>query len=312
VAEGDAIRHGNPHRYWEPPGALREPHDTARMLPEVGRLIVCIATREPWRVIGIDEIHQANWAEETTKVWEQEGRPEWEAWAGREVGLRVEPPYNPSPSGKDRRGLRLSPWWNRPQWLYLSDPFPACVRCGLLWPCPCDDQNKSTDQAMGEFERLAAILPGCCWACGNPVVGRQHRIEFDGENLLMPGAQPALFHTSGSSKTATYGKSCRSRAVEYERLWLQADPRRQARLTCPGTLYWHFGYHECTTGDLCPGESANHEQYVHCVTLSQTLVAGAVVTFEPLTNCGNRGCRGPKVGQPASGMPADQDGAGCG
>lgn len=151
---------------------------------------------------------------------------------------------------------------------------------------------------MEEFGRLAAILPGCCWACGEPIVGRQRGIEFEGENLLMPGAGPAVFHTSHSRKASRVGyrATCRGEAEKYEERWVAAQPGRKVRLTCPGMLFRHFGYVECTRLADCPGEEATHADHMHCTTAHYTgwTADGGAVQATPLTSCGERGCRGPK------------------
>lgn len=302
------------NRWWKPVGAIAPYHSTAGEIPEVGQIIGWVSTRKAWRVIQVAGRHQANWDPATQQAWERAGRPDPEMWPNRERSLIVEPPRNPSPDGKDRRGARLFPWWHGQQWFALTDPYPVCVDCGLLWPCPCDDRNHEAAKAMAELERLGGILPGCCWGCGEPVTSRQHSIEFDGENLLMPGAAPALFHTSHSRKAArgsSGNQTCRGEAEKYEDQWLAGDPRRTARLRCPGLLFRHFGFSECTTGPACPGEDASHHEFTHCT--SQTFRWGRNYRpdpeidpeeIRPVTNCGSRGCRG--LMTPATPLTTDQ------
>lgn len=294
----------NPHRFWRPPGTLPAYASTAGKIPEVGQLIAVITTRQAWRIIRVDDVHQANWDDPTVRAWELAGRPDPETWPGRERAALVEPPRNPQPNGKDRRGLRLSPWWSGEQWLPLTDPYPTCVDCGLLWPCPCDDRNKETAAAMAEFERLGGILPGCCWACNEPITGRHRSIVFDGDNLLLPGGGPVAFHTSNSRKAArgpSGNQTCRGEAEKYEDRWVFAGEGRRIRLRCSGLLFSHFGYHECTEGAGCPGENASHRDWPHCTTQIFRTGANFVPDPEihpeerrPMTNCGARGCRGPK------------------
>ncbi len=289
-------------------GRAAEPRHTAHLVPDVGQLIGWISSRKPWRVFRIDEIHQANWCDATLKTWQKEGRPPWETWAGREIGIGVEPPRSPSPNGRDRRALRLCPWWSGEQWIPLTDPYPACVSCGLLWPCPCDDRNKEAAAAMADFERVAAILPGCCWGCGQPIAGRQRSITFDGDNLLLPGGGTVAFHTSHSRKAArgpSGNQTCRSEAEAYEERWVAADPGRLRRLHCPGIQYRHGTYTDCTEGDRCPGEDAHHEDWVHCTArvMPPGPGHGRSISYYPSpeihanelrapTNCGAKGCRG--------------------
>ena len=290
------------NRHWRPVGATDPYRSTAGQIPEVGQIIGWRPSRKAWRVLQVAERHQANWDPVTLQVWERAGRPHPKTWRLRERSLIVEPARNPSPSGKDRRGLRLYVWWSEQQWFALTDPYPACVDCGLLWPCPCDDRNHKAAAAMAELDRLGAVLPGCCWACGDPITSRQHSIEFPGENLLLPGADRVLFHTSHSRKAArgpSGNQTCRGEANAYEARWLAAASGRKARLTCPGMMFRHFDYSECTTGDACPGEGASHADFAHCTTGrgdEQAL---------PVTLCGGRGCRGPEgISRRVGGGPA--------
>lgn len=263
-------------------------------MPHPGQ-VIAYYDRKAWRVIEVGDVAQPNWSKQTVRAWEKAGRPDPVTWPERERRVFAEPARNPLPSGKDRRGLGIYPWaWNV-HWWPLQDPYPVCVDCGLLWPCPCDDRNEAAAAAMAELDRLGAVLPGCCWGCGEPVTSRQHSIEFIGENLLMPGAGPALFHISHSRKAArgpSGNQTCRGDAEKYEQQWVAADRTRKARLTCPGATFRHFGYSECTTLADCPGENATHADFSHCTTAHYTIEGVQAV---PLTSCGERGCRGPKV-----------------
>jgi hypothetical protein len=282
----------NPHRWWTPPGAI-EPLRTAGTRPEVGRLIVIVATREPVRVVRVDEVHHINWSEPTQKAWLQAKETDPETWSGREWAVMVEPPYHPAVSGKDRTGFLLSPWWPKPQWFYLSDPYPACIACGLLWPCPCDDRNKAAEAAMKELERLGGVLPGCCWACSEPITKSHKSIEFPGENLALPGAPPPVFHIAASRKS--HRGTCRSEAISYEEKWIAAAPGRASRLVCAGVLFRHYQASECTFGSACPGEDAEHGRYAYCTTIVGTFEGGEALErleHRPPTSCGQRGCRG--------------------
>jgi hypothetical protein len=274
---------------------------TAGTVPEVGRVIADLTTRKAWRVLDVSDVHQTNWDKQTLAAWRTAGEPPWETWKGRERRVLGEPARNPAPSGKDRRGLRICPWATNELWRYLEEPWPECTRCGRLWPCPCYDANRAAEQAMEEVERVAGILPGCCWACGEPITGRQHSIVFEGENLLMPGAGPAAFHTSASRKAArgpSGNQTCRSEAERYEEQWVAAGEGRTVRLRCPGAMWSHFGYRECTNPD-CPGEQASHSDWGHCVTSCHEswYEDGEWRTRarSPVTNCGELGCKGPKA-----------------
>lgn len=303
-----ANRVPNPHSFRHFSGRADQPRSTIGMIPPVGAVICWIASREAIRVTRIDEIHQANWADDTRKAWAAAGEPAWETWAGRERGVG----YQPVTGGKER-ARRLCPWWNGEQWAPLTQPYPACVECGLLWPCPCDDRNREAAEALAEVERLAAILPGCCWACNEPITGRHHSIVFDGENLLLPGGGPVAFHTSYSRKAARPGRygalHCRGEAEKYEDRWVFAGEGRRVRLRCGGVQHRHYGgFVECSLLDDCPGPDASHRAWHHCTTQAYTGGANYVPGEEidpnelrPPTRCAGKGCRGRS--------PADQLGS---
>ncbi len=264
-----------------------------RKVPHVGELIAW-ADRKAYRVVAVEEREQANWHEQTMQAWEEAGSPDPYTWEGRERAVRLRPANEPAAKA---RGYGLYPWATNDRWWPLREQYPVCCDCGLIWPCPCDEQTTEARAAMKEFNRLAEIMPGCCWACGEPVTGRHHSIVFDGDNLLMPGAGPAVFHTSHSRK-AKRG-TCRGQAEDYEEQWVAADPdRRSVRLRCSGMLYRHMADSECTRSEACPGVDASHRNYAHCTTASYsgwTPDGGAVEQPRPLSNCGTRGCRGPKA-----------------
>ena len=266
-----------------------------RKVPHVGELIAW-ADRKAYRVVAVEEREQANWHDQTMTAWEQAGSPDPHTWEGRERAVRLQPANDPIARA---RGYGIFPWASNDRWWPMREQYPVCQDCGLIWPCPCDERNHKAAAAMKEFERLAGILPGCCWACGEPVTGRHHSIVFDGENLLMPGASPAVFHTSHSRKAedSRHRGSCRGQAEDYEQRWVAAAPGRAVRLRCDGLMYRHIDSSECTRGDDCPGADASHKDFGHCTSRMTTWSpeGGYAEQPGPITNCGTRGCRGPKV-----------------
>lgn len=274
-----------------------------RAIPHVGELIAW-PDRKAYRVVSIDDKARADWHDATTQAWEKEGRPDPDTWPERERSIRLQPADDPAAPS---RSYHLYPWYianeYRRHWWPLRDQYPVCSDCRLIWPCPCDERTTEARKAMKEFDRLAGVLPGCCWNCAQPVEKRQQSITFDGDNLLMPGGPQVVFHTSGSRfYRSQFGKtSCRSAAKDYERRWVEARPGRAARLSCPGVMFRHFGYSECTAAAGCPGEGADHRESTHCTVGygTWTREAGSV-TVAPVSSCGERGCRGPKV--PASAL----------
>jgi hypothetical protein len=290
--------------YWRPAGDTGSPRHTAGRMPATGQLIAIVATRIPVRVVEVSDLPFSDWGEPTMRAWHACGCPDPVTWDGRERMLLVEPARGATVA--DRFGVRLSPWWSGEQWKPLSDPFPACVDCGLCWPCPCDDRNHMAAAEMAEFDRLAGILPGCCWACGEPIVGRQRSITFPGENLLLPGGGEVVFHTAHSRKPGRGHGTCRDQAEAYEARWVVADcpEDRRMRLRCTGFQWRHYGYAECSEGGRCAGVNAHHAHVDHCttrVTLSpegyaistySAAMEAAPSEIRPPTNCGGRCCRG--------------------
>jgi hypothetical protein len=217
-----------------------------RKIPHVGELIAW-RDRKAYRVVAVEEREQANWDEQTVAVWERKGRPDPVTWEGRELAVRLVPADNPHARS---HGYGLYPWASTEQWWPLREQYPTCNDCDLIWPCPCDERTDQARIAMKELDRLDAILPGCCWACNEPITGRHHSVVFDGENLLMPGAGPVIFHTSHSRKAGR--GTCRGQAEEYEEKWVAVEPGRQIRLRCTGVLYRHVESSECTQGRRLP------------------------------------------------------------
>lgn len=300
---------------WHPAGDRNPYRFTVGEIPVPGQLIAQVGTRVAWRVLRVDDVHEVNWSAQTRAAWVGAGEPGWETWPVRERAVMVEPARHPSPNGKDRRGILLHPWWKGEEWRPLTDPFPVCVDCGQCWPCHCHDRNKVAAAAMEDLDWFAAILPGCCWGCREPVTEQQATILFPGENLLLPGAPAPVFHTAASRKAARPGKwsaTCRSEAQAYEEQWVLAGEGRRLRLVCPGDLFRHFGYQECSERAACPGMDASHPHPAFCTSeVSRILPVGPGEVFgdevlpghremlvRPGTNCGHLGCRGPVVPDP--------------
>lgn len=268
-----------------------------RKVPRVGELIAR-PDRKAYRVTAIEERDHANWHEQTIKVWEKAGSPDPATWAARERAMRLVPADDPAARS---RGYGLYPWASNDQWWPLREQYPTCNDCGLIWPCPCDERTTEARAAMKELDRLGGIMPGCCWACNEPVTKQHNSIVFDGDNLLLPGGGPVVFHTAESRK-AKKGGTCRGWAERYEHQWTEVDPRRPVRLRCTGFLYRHYTRSECTDGDRCPGVNATHADYAHCST--RVYDSQGVAAISPLSSCGGQGCRGPKA--PVS-VSADSD-----
>lgn len=273
-------------------------------VPEVGQMFARPRDRRAGRVTRLTDIHQANWLPQTTAFWRRNGAPAWETWPGREIGVMY--CYDRSQDTTERAFL-LVPWHLSEQWIPLDDPYPTCVDCGLVWPCYCVDTTRETNAALAELDRVSTIAPGCCWGCGEPITTRQRSIAFDGDNLLLPGAPPAVFHTRAKRIGRSY-TTCWDAAHRYEELWVAAVPGRERRLTCPGLLRRHRddGTADCTAGRACPSYDAHHADAYDCTArvVAPNGKFGWSTTFKPtglplhdhevlpVTVCSHKHCRG--------------------
>jgi hypothetical protein len=239
---------------WEPTGGQRK--EWRHLQP--GDLIV--SGRKAWRVHEVRAVPVIDWDEQDGEYYrihcgpsEHDGRfrgrkPEEgaseEAWTLRPVYLVI----SPAKGGKQRH-VKVLPYVHRTRWV-LHPHYPVCVQCGEPWPCPELDIKAAIDKQAAELARLEAIMPGCCWECGEPITSRHKAAVFDGENLLLPGAAPVAFHLRQKSKG---GMWCRSAAIAYEEKWVAAGTGRKWRFSCPGNLVRHLDGQECTELAECPG-----------------------------------------------------------
>ena len=76
---------------------------------------------------------------------------------------------------------------------------------------------------------------------------RHKSMVFDGENLLLPGGSPVVFHLRRQSKG---GVSCLYSAMDYEEQWVPAGAGRRWRLS---SSWWltgtEFGFEISKGGD---------------------------------------------------------------
>jgi hypothetical protein len=185
-------------------------------------------------------------------------------------------------------------------WQTLRDPYAVCVDCGRLWPCPCHEADRDARNAATRLDWYASVLPGCCWACGRAVTKRHGHIEFPGENLLLLGGPPPVFHSARSSRGRN-SMSCRDEAMDYELSWVPAGRDRAWRLQCAGHLFYHGvqGADWTCNEAGCPGPDAYHKLGVPChSSYALGLDPAAAQWFEGSTNCGweeyGHRCRSPR------------------
>jgi hypothetical protein len=233
---------------WTPEGG--EHRDWRDVAP--GDLVVF--DREIWRVIENRPVPVADWDDnhrEHFEAWKRKGVTE-EEWRFRPLVLLGEPV-----KGGEREHLEVRPYAGLRARAYVLHPhYPVCSDCGEPWPCRELDITREVRRQSAEMERLARIMPGCCWSCGELVTSRQKAIAFEGDNLLLPGAPPPVFHLRSGKPY------CSSAAVGYEKRWVAAEAGRHPRLYCTGHLIVHVDGPECTGEPFCAGGHVQHPNFM--------------------------------------------------
>jgi hypothetical protein len=201
-----------------------------------------------------------------------------EEWPLRPLCVMAEPS-----GGGTREHFEVRPYL-RPRAYVLHPHYPVCASCREPYPCRELDIEAAIDKQAEEFARLEAIMPGCCWACEEPVTSRHKAMSFDGENLLLPGGSPVVFHLRQKSKG---GVSCLHSAMDYEERWVPAGAGRRWRLSCPGNLVRHLDGQECSELTDCPGPDVRHGGNVMTHQFRGTPEGGVV----PFPGSGAEHCR---------------------
>lgn len=160
-------------------------------------------------------------------AWEEAGCPDpadpgsWHGWpytvdATWVAGWRDEKPAGPPLRLRLRSAARTG--YGRKWWIYPpSNRFPRCSCCGEPMPCRQDLIDTQVAAEAAALDWHASKLPGCCWACAEPITSRQQSVIYAGDNLDLPGGPDVQFHTR---------ISCVHEAKAYEKRWLAADPDR--------------------------------------------------------------------------------------
>lgn len=127
-------------------------------------------------------------------------------------------------------------------WSVLPEPYRVCSCHGDPWPCQEVDRAEVAAAAAERLDALMAKVPGCCWACGEPITSRQRTVAYPGDNIDLPGGPSVRFHQR---------RGCWGAALRYEERWIAVDPRHERILTyprCGGMLIVHHdGSSECST-----------------------------------------------------------------
>lgn len=220
---------------WFPHGAHRK-----HGLPEPGWLIA--RSHAVWRVEAV--VPRPVVSDRDQAVWRDAGYPDVDTWDRRPYLVRAfhVGGWNPKNIQPTRAAvLSIPAGWMWLEWhVYPRDRWPMCSCCGEPSPCRADAEDVTVGAAVRKAERFGECMPGCCWACHEPVTSRQTSVRYDGVNLDLPTSLPPQFHTR---------QACRRLAVAYELRWLAADPDRPRILTypdCGGWLLCHAdGVTEC-------------------------------------------------------------------
>jgi hypothetical protein len=207
------------------------------------------ANRKVWKVLEVCPTNPANWTSDET---ERDGYYR----ADRYETLR---PHDILVI-KDGQQYGLHTGW-AVQVDIVPEHHPVCTICREPWPCLHHDAEYEGRRASERLDLMLSTLPGCCWACREPVTRRMSSIGFEGENLDVPGGPAVVFHMR---------RGCRHRAVEYEQRWAAQEPKHRRRsLSCDGHLSNHVDGPECTE-PACPGSHADHGSIVNCHYGSET------------------------------------------
>jgi hypothetical protein len=209
--------------------------------PQVGATIAL--DHSVWRVEAVEDVPLTG---DEVETWARAQSPDPTTWAGRPYILTMRHLGGVYPNWVTSHiqvtqlaAVRVqatisragAPWMVYPP----TGRWPMCSCCGEPMPCRAELEDRLIAVANARVEAFSARLPGCCWACGEPITDRQRTVTYDGDNLDMPGAAPPVFHTRNR---------CWAAAAEYERRWVAVSPSHERVLTypaCSGVLVVHDG-----------------------------------------------------------------------
>lgn len=249
--------------------------------PEVGALVA--VRHAVWRVSGIQDVPLVDDADR--EVWISSGMPDPDTWNLRPYRVRAvhvggAPPRHSAPhSGEYVMSIPAgrSPTWH----VYRDGRWPQCSCCGEPMPCRAELTDRTVTAATDRMADFEQRMPGCCWACKEPITQRQRAVVYSGINLDHPTGPTVRFHLRAK---------CRDEAHRYEERWLTAEGGRERILTypsCGGTLVVHRdGDSECHGGrDDCRGhDTHDHAHLTGCLFQSHGCPRGCAREGHP-------GCR---------------------
>lgn len=128
-------------------------------------------------------------------------RPEYrERCRPYSVTLRREHgPKHEHENSRQEIGLRIPVATYRHWDAYSGDRVPLCSCCGHPWPCQmlvAEDVAEQSAKAMAA--RMARVMPGLCYGCGEVITTRQGSISMPEGNVDIPGYPAPRFHTRRS------------------------------------------------------------------------------------------------------------------
>lgn len=218
-------------------------------VPEVGWLIGW--EHQVWRIMRVIRWPKDKWTDDDRARVAARG----EKAAPVNVVLRPHRAELADPVAERREDKHVSarPFLTR-WWVYRDEHYPVCRLCDEPLPCREVWAGAIASRHMQQLARYETS--GVCPACLEPISKRQKSISFS-ENLYIPGGPEVTYHRRGR---------CFWGALEYERKWVAADPkRRQMKLQCTGVITNHAdGTYECSAGGECRGLGTNHHGYTVC------------------------------------------------
>jgi len=172
-----------------------------------------------WQVLAVQALERALWNDTDEQRWSDFGMPEPWPIAMHPFGpFRVEARHvggvNPNRRDLVAMTVHSTSKWREPWRAYPRDRWPMCSCCGQPVPCTAELLDQQVDAEMLQLEGHAAKLPGCCWACSEPISSRQRSVVYPGINLDSPTGPEVRFHTR---------HACARSAERYEQRWIAAQ-----------------------------------------------------------------------------------------
>ena len=172
-----------------------------------------------WQVLAVQSLERALWNDTDEQRWLDVRMPEPWPLAMYDPGpYRVEVRHvggvNPNRHDVGAMTVHSTSKWREPWRVYLGSRWPMCSCCGQPVPCTAELLDQQINAEMLQLEEHSAKLPGCCWACSEPISSRQRSVAYPGVNLDSPTGPEVRFHTR---------YACAQSAESYKQRWLAAQ-----------------------------------------------------------------------------------------